>query len=115
VRDRGTWIRPLGEAAHWPTNCSARPGMKTTAAIVVALSACAGDAPVSMPHVSSALSQACGGGATLEGVDVSDAQGAIDWTSAAASGLSFAWIKATQGTYFTSSRFATTWPGARAA
>ncbi len=37
--------------------------------------------------------------ATVEGVDVSDGQGTIDWGTAHAAGIDFAVIKATQGTY----------------
>jgi lysozyme len=52
--------------------------------------------------------------ATADGIDVSDAQGAIDWSRVAASGaVAFAVIKATQGTYDTQRRFAANWAGAR--
>jgi GH25 family lysozyme M1 (1,4-beta-N-acetylmuramidase) len=51
-------------------------------------------------------------GPAVEGVDVFDGQGAIDWAAAADAGVAFAWIKATQGTYDTQSTFAGNWAGA---
>jgi len=50
----------------------------------------------------------------LEGVDVSEHQGSIDWRAVAASGRSFAFIRAADGQY-RDQRFATNWAGARAA
>ena len=52
---------------------------------------------------------------TVEGIDVFDGQGAIDWPAVAGDGIAFAMIKATQGTYDTQSTFAYNWPHARAA
>ena len=52
---------------------------------------------------------------TVEGIDVSDGQGTIDWTAVKAAGVDFAIVKATQGTYDTQSTFAANWGGARAA
>jgi lysozyme len=54
---------------------------------------------------------ACNPAATVEGVDVSDFQGAINWASARGAGIRFAFVKATQGTYNTQSRFAANWSG----
>ncbi|MCE9572386.1 MAG: FG-GAP-like repeat-containing protein [Deltaproteobacteria bacterium] len=54
-------------------------------------------------------------GATVEGVDVSDGQGAIDWAAARGAGIEWAAIKATQGTYNTQATFAANWQHARAA
>jgi lysozyme len=53
--------------------------------------------------------------AWVEGVDVSDAQGSVDWSQARAAGVVFAFVKATQGTYDTQSTFASSWAGAKAA
>ena len=39
------------------------------------------------------------------GIDVSDHQGNVDWTAAAAAGARFAWAKATEGTYYTDSAY----------
>jgi lysozyme len=45
----------------------------------------------------------------VEGVDVSDGQGTIDWQAVRASGIRFAFIKATQGDYDTQSTFSHNW------
>ena len=81
-------------------------------AVVLALAACT--EPSSHSDVAAAAVTACAG-ATVEGVDVSDAQGAIDWNAAAGAGIQWAAIKATQGTYNTQSTFAANWANARAA
>ncbi len=56
---------------------------------------------------------------SLEGVDVSDAQGTIDWSRVAASGVAFAFIKATEGLpgacRTPQATFATNWKAAPAA
>ncbi|HEX4589452.1 MAG TPA: GH25 family lysozyme, partial [Gemmataceae bacterium] len=49
-----------------------------------------------------------------KGIDVSDFQGSINWTSVKNSGISFAFIKATEGTTFTASTFATNWANSKA-
>ena len=52
---------------------------------------------------------------SLEGIDVFDGQGAIDWPAVADAGVAFAVIKATQGTYDTQATFAFNWRAARLA
>ncbi|PMC76100.1 MULTISPECIES: GH25 family lysozyme [unclassified Brachybacterium] len=47
------------------------------------------------------------------GIDVSAHQKDIDWQQVAADGVSFAYIKATEGSGFTDSHFAQNWAGAR--
>ena len=54
----------------------------------------------------------CPAGATLQGADVSNYQGAITWPSV---GVSFAIAKATEGTGFTDADFASNWSGMQAA
>jgi lysozyme len=49
------------------------------------------------------------------GVDVSNHNGDIDWTSLAASGVAFAYIKATEGGNFRDRRFERNWYAAKAA
>ncbi len=49
---------------------------------------------------------------TVEGIDVFDGQGSIDWPAVADAGVAFALIKATQGTYDTQATFAGNWRGA---
>lgn len=51
----------------------------------------------------------------VHGIDVSKYQGRIDWPSVAGSGVSFAWIKATEGADHLDSRFHENWAGAKAA
>jgi lysozyme len=45
----------------------------------------------------------------VEGVDVSDTQGPVTWSSVKSSGRAFAFVKATQGTYNTNVTFAANW------
>ena len=47
--------------------------------------------------------------AVVEGLDVYNGTGTIDWTMVAASGRQFAFIKATQGDYNVQSRFPANW------
>ena len=52
----------------------------------------------------------CATGATLQGVDVSVYDGAVDWTQLKASGRAFGIAKATEGSTLTDAEFATNWP-----
>jgi GH25 family lysozyme M1 (1,4-beta-N-acetylmuramidase) len=54
-------------------------------------------------------------GATLQGLDVSNYQGAVNWGAVAAGGASFAYIKATEGTGFVDGQFAGNSAGSAAA
>ncbi len=47
--------------------------------------------------------------ADIEGVDVYDGTGTIDWASVKGAGIAFAMMKATQGTYNTQKTFPTNW------
>jgi len=51
----------------------------------------------------------------VHGIDISKYQGDVDWPRVRASGISFAFIKATEGGDHTDARFARNWAGARAA
>jgi MYXO-CTERM domain-containing protein len=51
----------------------------------------------------------------VEGIDVYDGQGAIDWAKVKADGRDFALMKATQGDYNTQTTFAANWSGSKAA
>jgi lysozyme len=78
------------------------------------LFACGGGPPVEdVQSLSEPLEQCATG--WVEGVDVSDAQGAIDWAAVRAAGVRFAFVKATQGTYDAQSTFAANWQGPKAA
>ncbi len=69
----------------------------------------------------------CGGGITgadlfpspydyeIKGIDVSKYQGDIDWSSVRASGVRFAWIKATEGGDRLDDKFAQNWAASKAA
>jgi lysozyme len=52
---------------------------------------------------------------TIEGVDVYQGTGTVDWAKVKAAGRAFAFIKATQGDYNKQSTFAADWAGAKAA
>jgi lysozyme len=82
--------------------------------MALALAACGvGGGPDDRRSTSSAL-RACAS-QVVEGIDVFDGQGAIDWGAVKADGVAFALIKATQGTYNTQATFAFNWSGAKAA
>jgi len=51
----------------------------------------------------------------MNGIDVSHHQGRIDWAAVGQSGVSFAFIKATEGLTFTDPMFATNWHAAKQA
>jgi MYXO-CTERM domain-containing protein len=51
----------------------------------------------------------CAAGATVTGIDVSGYQGTVNWSQVAASGRKFGIAKATEGTNFIDSTFATNW------
>jgi lysozyme len=51
----------------------------------------------------------------VEGIDVFDGQGTVEWPAVRDAGVAFAFVKATQGTYDTQSTFAANWAGAKAA
>ena len=48
----------------------------------------------------------------VQGVDVSNWQGSINWTSVRNSGIQFAWMKATEGSSYKDPSFNTNYPGA---
>jgi lysozyme len=66
---------------------------------------------------SEALATQCASGVVegVEGIDVYDGQGTIDWAAVADAGVAFAYVKATQGTYDTQTTFKDNWVGAAAA
>ena len=51
----------------------------------------------------------------LNGIDVSYAQGEIDWHAVRAAGVAFAFVKATEGTSIQDARFARNWVEAKSA
>ena len=51
----------------------------------------------------------------IPGIDVSDYQGLVNWSAVAATGIKFAFAKATEGLTFTATTFARNWTGMQAA
>jgi uncharacterized protein (TIGR03382 family) len=58
---------------------------------------------------------ACGGSAVVHGMDVAYYDDVTDWNAARASGIEFAFIRATDGTTYLDSKFPGYWAGAKAA
>ncbi len=93
------------------------PAIRTASWLALAsLAACGptgeGDAPVGTAvEASTTVCPAT----TVEGLDVSSAQGTIDWGAVQGSGRVFAIIKATQGDYYTNAHWQAQWDGAGAA
>lgn len=80
--------------------------------------ACSGGGPGAPERVgssASADSTECNSGPYVDGVDVYDGTGTIDFVALKASGVDFAIIKATQGNYDTQTTFAANWANAKAA
>lgn len=50
-----------------------------------------------------------------QGIDVSKAQGTVDWAEVAAAGIAFAFVKATDGQDYVDPTFTENWAGAKAA
>jgi lysozyme len=75
----------------------------------VALSVGLGGALATLATESRAQTQVCPTGSMVSGVDLEVTGASPDWTTAKADGTSFAIIKATQGTSYTSSGFAASW------
>ncbi|MHB1843918.1 MAG: GH25 family lysozyme [Deltaproteobacteria bacterium] len=57
----------------------------------------------------------CAAGATVQGIDVSSYQGAVNWSAVASSGRKFAFAKATEGTWYQDPTFPGNWRGMKAA
>lgn len=78
-----------------------------------------GSAPIAEPsgdHPFPTLTQTTGHAAhEIHGIDVSKWQGTIDWQAVRASGVTFAFIKATEGADRLDDRFRENWEGARRA
>ncbi|MFO0682924.1 MAG: glycoside hydrolase family 25 protein [Sandaracinus sp.] len=88
------------------------PARLPLATFALALAACAtGPEPVSEAPGELTV---CGHGPTVEGIDVSEWQGNIDWNAVAGSGVRFAIVRISDGTY-RDRTFAANWNGAQAA
>jgi uncharacterized protein (TIGR03382 family) len=82
------------------------------AVVVASASACA-----NAPGVSSSeqLATVCGSGATVNGIDVSQYDDAVDWPTAKAAGVAFAFVRVSDGLAYPDPKFAEYWTGAHAA
>jgi lysozyme len=104
---------------RWISRCPVRKGLARAFALssVLFVSACSGaggEPGEAVGHSSSAVT-VCAAGATLKGVDVSEYQGSVDWSAVAASGLSFAITRVSDGTDTLDPYFAANWSGIKAA
>jgi lysozyme len=75
---------------------------------------CASPAHESAESTESAVT-VCAGSSTLEGLDVSDYDGAVDWAAVKSSGRSFAIARISDGTANPDTTFAANWAGMKAA
>jgi lysozyme len=64
-------------------------------------------------HSSSAIT-VCAAGAVVQGVDVSDYQGTVDWPTVKSSGIDFAIARISDGSYL-DTEFSTNWSGMKSA
>ncbi|HUB07532.1 MAG TPA: GH25 family lysozyme [Myxococcales bacterium] len=81
------------------------------------LAACGEGAPPHAylsPQTETQAATVCAAGTTLQGADLSSYQGAVDWASVAATGLTFSIAKATEGNDIDDSEFAANWAGMKA-
>lgn len=83
--------------------------------ILGALAAIGCSSPEDTGSQGAAYTTQCGDAGTVEGVDISSGQSPVNWASVLGAGRHFAFIKATQGDYYTSSNFATQYAGAKTA
>jgi GH25 family lysozyme M1 (1,4-beta-N-acetylmuramidase) len=101
-----------------PTKLSSL-GVAVALAFIVPWGGACGGAGSPMPEaVGSSVaadSTECNDGPYVDGIDVYDGTGAIDWGSVRGAGVLFAIIKATQGNYDTQATFASHWSGAKRA
>ncbi len=87
-----------------------RPAIAAIALVVVA-AGCSGRAGAGFGAVDDALA-VCAAGDVVKGIDVSHYDGTIDWAMVKASGIDFAFMKATEGTTFVDPEFAANWKAA---
>ncbi|HEX9103981.1 MAG TPA: GH25 family lysozyme [Polyangia bacterium] len=82
------------------------------AALAPLVAACTG-APPQLAYSEDAVT-VCPGPSTVQGIDVSEFQGAINWPAVKAAGKDFAFIRVSDGTY-QDPKFDSNWAGAKAA
>lgn len=89
-------------------------GFRASSVALLFLLGCQGSAPPEETRAAFEAVEQCPV-QSVEGVDVFDGQGLVDWNAVARAGIQFAFIKATQGTYDTQATFSFNWSQARAA
>ncbi len=95
-------------------------GRASAASLIAAMalgSACGDSGGATSEAVASSSSgvTVCAAGETLRGIDVSEYQGSIDWGKVAASGVSFAIARVSDGTDTLDPEFSANWSGIKAA
>ncbi len=89
------------------------------AALSCAAAACSGNDASPGTCVSSVQSplggQVCPDGGVLQGVDVSEYQGQVDWSKARDAGIAFAFARVSDGTGYPDPEFSANWPSMKAA
>lgn len=103
-----------GTASTDADGAPSSPTVQATASTAPTAPPSATPTPTTSPSPSATGTAAEPRGPVL-GVDVSHHKGAIDWERVRADGISFAYLKATEGTGFTDSRFAANLRGAKEA
>src|SRR5450631_2984882 len=106
-------MRPISPE---PRSARRLVGVVVLGAVAVAMGACSGGNPAheSAESSSDAL-MVCAPGGTVQGMDVSHYDGAIDWPTAKANGIDFAFVKATEGATYVDTTFASNWAAMKAA
>jgi lysozyme len=86
-------------------------------ALALAPVACGDSSPSTEACAASAEEavKVCGGASTVKGVDVSTYQGSVNWTSAKAAGIEFAFARISDGTANPDNQFTSNWKGMKAA
>ena len=108
--------RPLADRARSLARHSTKLRVSLVSTLLLAL-AC-GNAPDGNAEKTGWTSEpatVCAGGSTVEGVDVSEFQGSIDWNSVHGSGRGFAIARVSDGTGHSDPTFAANWAGIKAA
>jgi lysozyme len=82
-------------------------------ALLLLCASCGGVEPGELVQAATYTSE-CPDGGLVEGIDVASGQGMPDWAQVKGSGRAFAFVKATQGDYYTSPDFAYDWMNTKA-
>src|ERR1700743_1690699 len=93
------------------TTTSRAAAIVLTSGLAVVAAGCTGRAGAGFGAIDDALA-VCAAGDVVQGIDVSHYDGTIDWAMVKASGIDFAFMKATEGTTFVDPEFAANWKAA---